>query len=84
MLGDLKNPGWIHLKGWLFLVMTLVASGLLLAEAPTLRVALLLVVALWAACRFYYYAFYVIENYVDASYKFAGLGSFVMWWLRRK
>jgi hypothetical protein len=84
MLGDLQNPRWIHLKGWLFLFMALVASGLLLAEAPTLRVALLLVVALWAACRFYYYAFYVIEKYVDPSYKFAGLGSFVYWWVRPK
>jgi hypothetical protein len=27
----------------------------------------------WAFCRFYYFAFYVIEHYVDASYRFSGL-----------
>jgi hypothetical protein len=83
MLGDLKTAGWIHVKGWLFLVMGVIAAALILVEAPTLKVALLLTIAVWAFCRFYYYAFYVIEKYVDSSFKFAGLGSFLKWWLTR-
>ena len=75
---------WIHLKGWLFLLMAIIASGLIIAETLSWRIALLLGIAIWAACRFYYYAFYVIEKYVDAEYKFAGLGSFVTWWLRKR
>jgi hypothetical protein len=55
------------------------AAGLLVAEAPTLRVTLLLAIAIWSFCRFYYFAFYVIEHYVDPGYKFAGLGSFVVY-----
>jgi len=44
-------------------------------------VALLLLVAVWSFCRAYYFAFYVIEHYVDPSYKFAGLTSFAMYLL---
>ena len=38
---------------------------------------MLLGVAIWSFCRFYYFAFYVIEKYVDSSYRFAGLSSVV-------
>jgi len=81
---DLKSPTLICLKGFLFLVTGLVAGGLLLAEAPSLKVALFLVITLWAFCRAYYFAFYVIEHYVDPRYKFAGLGSFALYLLRRR
>jgi hypothetical protein len=81
---DLKSPALIYVKGWLFLLTGLVAAGMLLAEAPTLKVAALLAIAIWCFCRFYYFAFYVIEHYVDPTYKFAGLASFAAYWLRRK
>ena len=45
---------------------------------------LLLAIAVWSFCRLYYFAFYVIENYVDDSYRFSGLWSFVKYlWNRR-
>jgi hypothetical protein len=81
---DLKSPTAIYLKGLLFLLTGFVAGGLLLREAPTLKVAVLLAIAVWSFCRFYYFAFYVIEHYVDPGYKFAGLGSFVMYLLGNK
>jgi hypothetical protein len=61
------------------------ASGLLLAEHPTVKVALLLGIAVWCFARAYYFAFYVVEHYVDPSYKFAGLWSFAVYllWKRR-
>jgi hypothetical protein len=46
--------------------------------------AVLLALAIWGFCRFYYFAFYVIEKYVDPSYKFAGLISFVRYFFRRR
>jgi hypothetical protein len=55
----------------------------LLLEYPTLKVAFLLVLAVWCFARFYYFAFYVIEHYVDPGYRFAGLGSFVAYLARR-
>ena len=72
---DLTDPRWIKLKGVLFLVVGLLASVLLLLEAPTLRVAVLLVIVVWCFCRAYYFAFYVLEKYVDPAYRLSGLGS---------
>ncbi|MEM6506414.1 MAG: hypothetical protein AAF711_13310 [Planctomycetota bacterium] len=74
---DLKNKKIIWLKGWLFLFAGLFASGLLLYEAWHWKAVLLLAIAVWCFCRFYYFAFYVIEHYVDPGYKFAGLWDFV-------
>ena len=73
---DLSNPFWIKLKGLLFLFIGIVATVLLFLDSPTLRTAVLLALAIWSFCRFYYFAFYVIEKYVDPSYKFSGLFSF--------
>ena len=73
---DLTNPRVIKLKGFLFLFLGFFAATLLLVMHPEWRVALLLGVAIWSFCRFYYFAFYVIEKYVDSSYRFAGLTSF--------
>lgn len=81
---DLKSPTLIYLKGFLFLLAGCVAGGLLIAEQPTLKVALLLAVAIWCFCRAYYFAFYVIQHYVDPGYKFAGLGSFALYLLGKR
>lgn len=73
---DLTNPFWIKLKGILFLLIGIVAVVLLFLDDPRWQTGGLLVVAVWSFCRFYYFAFYVIEKYVDPSYKFSGLISF--------
>ncbi len=73
---DLSNPFWIKLKGLLFLFIGIVTVILLFLDSPSLRTAVLLALAIWSFCRFYYFAFYVIEKYVDPSYKFSGLISF--------
>lgn len=73
---NLVNPAWIKVKGVLFLFLGLLSATLLFFEKPTLRVALLLMVAVWSFCRFYYFAFYVIERYTDPDYRFSGLLSF--------
>ena len=81
---DLTNPKWIKIKGALFLFLGLAAAALLLLEQPSLKAALLLAVAIWSFCRCYYFAFYVIEHYVDPAYKFSGLGSFLLYLTRRR
>ena len=84
-MSDLKSARLIYLKGFLFLLLGCIASGLLIAEHPTLKLTILLALAIWSFCRFYYFAFYVIEHYVDPGYRFAGLGSFLRYcWQRRK
>ena len=83
MFDDLKDARLIYLKGFLFLLAGALAAGTLLLEHGSLRVAFLLAVSIWAFARFYYFAFYVIEHYVDPGYRFAGLGSFALYLLRR-
>ena len=83
-MGDLKNPRLIWAKGVLFLILGFMAAGTILVLAPDLRVAALLVVCVWAFCRSYYFAFYVIQNYVDADYRYAGLTDFVRYALGKK
>ncbi|MEW6305210.1 MAG: hypothetical protein AB1705_17170 [Verrucomicrobiota bacterium] len=80
---DLTDPRWIYLKGFLFLFIGIASAVLVVLEHPTLKLAALLAIAIWALCRFYYFAFYVIQNYTDPSFKYSGLGSFVMYWLRK-
>ena len=84
LTGDLKSARLIYLKGFLFLVTGLLSLAVLLLESPTLRTAFLLAVAVWSFCRLYYFMFYVIEKYVDPSFKFAGLYSFVVYLLRKR
>lgn len=73
---DLTDPRWIKLKGVLFLMVGLLSGALLIFEQPSLKIAALLCVSVWCFCRFYYFAFYVIERYVDPGYRFSGLWSF--------
>ena len=81
---DLTSPFWIKLKGILFLVVGLLASALLILEKPDLKVGVLLAIAVWCFCRFYYFAFYVIEHYVDPGYRFSGLWSFAVYLIQKK
>lgn len=83
-MGDLTDPRLMYLKAVLFLVAGCGAVAGILVELPSARVAALLAIGIWAFCRLYYFAFYVIEKYIDPSYRFAGLGSFLRYLVRRK
>ncbi len=83
-MSDLTNPRIIKLKGFLFLFMGMLASLLLIIDTPTLRQAALLAIAVWSFCRFYYFAFYVIEHYVDPGFRFSGLISFAQYLIKRR
>ena len=72
-MGDLKSKKLIVLKGLLFLGILVGAGVLLFLERPSLQVAALLVVLVWASARFYYFLFYVLEKYVDPRLRYAGL-----------
>lgn len=76
------SPTWIRMKGILFLLLGIAAAALLILESPSWKVVGLLALAIWCFCRFYYFAFYVIEKYVDPGFKFSGLWSFMVYLLR--
>jgi hypothetical protein len=74
---NLTSPRLIKLKALLFLLIVLASSILLLLRTPEFTSALLLGVALWAACRAYYFAFYVMQHYVDPTFRYTGLWNMV-------
>ncbi len=81
-MSDLKSSKWIYLKGLLFLGILGLSASLIVLEAPKWSTVFLVILLIWSAARFYYFMFYVIEKYVDSSYKFSGIGSFVRYLLR--
>lgn len=76
---DLTDPFWIKFKGILFLFVGMASAVLVFLENPSLRMAVLLAICIWCFCRLYYFAFYVIEKYVDGKYRFSGLWSFAQY-----
>jgi hypothetical protein len=83
-MADIQNPRLLYFKGALFLGLGTLASAILLLEHPSVKTAALLALAVWAFARAYYFAFYVVEHYIDANYKYAGLLSFLRYRLRRR
>lgn len=81
---DITSPTLLWIKFGLFVLVGVLASALALFFYPDLKLAALMAIAIWAFARAYYFAFYVIEHYVDPTYKFAGLGSFVRYSLRKR
>lgn len=81
---DLRDAKWMYLKAFLFALIGVVCVVALLIEYSNWRDAMLLLLAVWSFCRLYYFVFYVIEKYIDSSFKFASLGSVLRYWRRRK
>jgi hypothetical protein len=70
---DLAHPKLLCLKASLFLLAgTLAAAGILL-ELPSLKIAVLLTIAIWCFARAYYFAFHVLQHWVDPSFRYRGL-----------
>ncbi len=82
-MGDLKDSRLIILKGMLFLFLGAIATLLLAVKTREFQIVLLHLLAVWAFARAYYFAFYVIEHYVDRRFRFAGLFDFASYLLQR-
>jgi hypothetical protein len=74
-MGDIQSPRLLWIKFGLFLLVGALAVALALVLYPDWRLAALVAAAIWAFCRAYYFAFYVIEHYVDPGRRYAGLGA---------
>jgi len=75
---EIEGPALLWTKAALFVVLGLLAGGLIVVESPTLRTVALLAIAIWAFCRAYYFAFYVLERYVEPGSRFSGLGTLLL------
>ena len=81
---DLQSKRWIVAKGIMFLGIAVAAALLILLESPSMATAVLLVLLIWASCRFYYFLFYVLERYVDSSLRYAGIMALIRSILARR
>lgn len=77
MARDLTSPSALYAKAGLFLLLGILASVLLLIDRFSLRNLALLLLAIWAFCRAYYFIFYVIQHYIDPGFRYAGLWHFL-------
>ena len=73
----------MYAKAVMLLGIGVMTFGLLLIPPQGLgkRVALQLLMV-WAFARAYYFAFYVIEHYIDGVYRYSGLFDF-LWYLMK-
>ena len=83
VMKPIENKNLLFIKGFLFLLTALLASALLLLEIFTWKRLALLALIVWAFARFYYFMFYVVEKYVDDSYKFSGIASFIVYLFKK-
>jgi hypothetical protein len=74
---DITHPRVLYLKAGFFVLCGALSATLILIEMPHVKIALLLALTVWCFARAYYFAFYVVQHYVDPGYRFAGLWSFV-------
>lgn len=81
---DIKHPRWMCFKAALFVLIGICCFVLVWMDHPTLATAACLVVMVWAFSRAYYFAFYVIEKYIDDGYRFSGLFSFLRYLARKR
>jgi hypothetical protein len=79
---DLTDPKWLYLKAVLFLALGVTSAGLLASMYSRPSTLLLIVLTIWSFSRFYYFCFYVIERYIDPSFRFSGLLSVIVYVLR--
>jgi positive regulator of sigma E activity len=81
---DLQSARLIYLKAALFVVLGVLSAAMLFAQSPHATTLLLIAMTVWAFARAYYFAFYVIERYVDPSFRFSGLFAFIRYAARRR
>ena len=82
---EISSESLLVVKALLFGVIAMVTAALLLADAPSLSTVVLLAICVWSACRLYYFAFYVIEKYVEGTFRYSGVMSAMLFlWRRRR
>ena len=82
-MGDIKKVWLLYLKGFLLFLTGFISSVILILSSFNFKTIVLLLLAIWGFCRAYYFAFYVIQHYVDPNYKFSGLIDFAKYSLRK-
>lgn len=72
-MANIESPFWLWIKGGLFVAIGCLCLVFVAMVTQSVQVVAVCCLAIWAFCRAYYFAFYVIENYIDPRFRFAGL-----------
>jgi len=83
-MADIKKVWLLYIKGLLLFLTGFISSLLLVFLNFNFKTIVLLLLAIWGFCRAYYFAFYVIQHYVDQNYKFSGLIDFAKYPLNKE
>ena len=67
ILDDIKSPLLLWLKAGLFGLLAIVAAVTLIVADNRWSKVVLLAICIWAACRLYYFFFYVLDHYVGGD-----------------
>jgi len=70
---DITSKRGLHFKGLLFLILGCFAATMLICNAFSISNLALLLIVIWSFCRFYYFLFYVLENYAGRQRRYAGV-----------
>ncbi|OYP36662.1 hypothetical protein [Rhodopirellula sp. MGV] len=85
LFDDLPSAGLIWFKGGLFAFLGVLSGIVLITRLSQWWDALILAICIWSFCRAYYFAFYVVEHWIDEDFKFSGLSAFATyWWNKRR
>lgn len=77
--GDITSPALLRAKGFLFLLLGIGASALLLLESFSWQRLCLLGITVWAFCRFYFFLFHVLHHYAGRERGYAGVLDALKW-----
>lgn len=81
---DIHQPWLLKLKGLLFLLLGILSAIAVLTQTPSYTSFFWYVISIWAFCRFYYFAFYVLHTYADPNFKYSGLWSLIVYLIKKK
>lgn len=70
---DIKNPVALRAKGLGFALIGILSSAILISQFQHWLSAAMLLITIWAWCRFYYFLFYVLEHYAGRKRPYAGV-----------
>ena len=83
-MADIKQVWLLYLKAFLLFLTGFISSLLLVFLNFNFKTIGLLLLAIWGFCRAYYFAFYVIQHYIDSNFKYSGLIDFAKYQIKKK
>tara|TARA_B100000212_G_scaffold328674_1_gene293144 strand:- start:735 stop:998 length:264 start_codon:yes stop_codon:yes gene_type:complete len=81
---DINKVWLLYLKAFLLFLTGFISSILLVVLNFNVKTIVLLLLAIWGFCRAYYFAFYVIQHYIDPTFRYSGLIDFAKYKMKRR